>query len=78
MRAAQRPGGGGGERASQVEANLPGTSTVIARYLLQMHNKKCLTLKMKVKVKEHNIYNGAILWQISDSIKDIRAYTFLC
>ena len=57
-------------KAVRVEANLPGTSAVTAQFLSQMHNKKCLTLKMKVKVMEHNIHNGAIRWQISKSAKD--------
>ena len=32
-------------RAVRVEANLPGTSTVNAQFLLQMHNKKVLDLE---------------------------------
>ena len=36
-----------------------------------MHNKKCLTLKMKVKVTEYNIHNSAIQWRISTSVKVI-------
>ena len=48
-----------------------GDITVIAQLLSEMNSKKCLTLKMKVKVTEHNIRNGAIRLQISQSIKDI-------
>ena len=31
----------------RIEANLPGTSTVIAQFLLQMHNKKMFNLESK-------------------------------
>ena len=37
----------------RLEAQLPDTSTVIARFLLQMHNKSMLYREMKVKVMEY-------------------------
>ena len=61
----------------QVEASLPGTSTVIAQSLLQMNmmnNMKSVTLKIKVKVMEHNIHNGVMLWQISKYIKVVKHF----
>ena len=61
--------------AVQVEANLLGTSIVIAQCLLQMHDKKnCLTLKIIDKVIENSICNCVIRLQISKSIKDITQF----
>ena len=36
-----------------------------------MHNKKMLTLHMKVKVNEYNVHNVALRWQILFSVKII-------
>ena len=54
------------------------------RHQLLLHNfyckcmtSRCLILKMKIKVMEHNIHNGAVLWQISKSIKDITYFLAL-
>ena len=56
----------------RVEANLLGTPAVVGRFVLPTRiTRKCLTLKTKVGVTEHNIRNGAIRWQISKSIKDV-------
>ena len=54
-----------------VEANQPWTSTACTFFNSQCITRKCLTLKMKVKVTEYNIRNGSIRWQISFSIKVI-------
>ena len=40
---------GGGHAAVRVEKNLPGTFTVIALFLLQLHNQQCLTWKWRSK-----------------------------
>ena len=58
--------------AAWVEANLPVISTVIAQFLLQIHNKKCLTLKMKVSETKHNIRNSMAHIKI-----DERHYSFM-
>ena len=40
----------------------------------KMHNKKCLTLKMKVKVTEYNIRHGLIRWKLTTSGKATQAF----
>ena len=57
--------------AMQAEANLPWTSAPCAIFYCKCISRKCLTLKILVKVMEYNIGNGSIWWQISTSIKVI-------
>ena len=60
-------------RRGLCEANLPGTFTALAQFLLQIKciTRKCFSLKMEVKVMEHSIHNCIFRWKISKSMKDI-------
>ena len=44
----------------RVETNLSGTSAVCVIFYSKCITRKCLTLKMKVKVTEYNIHNDSI------------------
>ena len=55
----------------RVEANLPKTSVACAIFYSKCITRTCLTLKIKIKVTEYNIYNSPIRWKISTSIKVI-------
>ena len=50
----------------RVEANLPG---IFDFFYNKCIAGKCLTLKMKVKVREYTDRNGLIRWKISKSKK---------
>ena len=63
-------------RAVRVEANLLGTSAVSAIFYSKRISRKCLTLKLNVKVTEYTNRNGSIRWQMSISIKIIREHFF--
>ena len=54
-----------------VEANLQGTSAARAIIYRKCITRKCLILKMNVKVMECTSCSGPIRWQISTSIKVI-------
>ena len=54
----------------RVEA-LPGTPTVIAHVLLQIHNKKMFDSENEGECDgAHNIRNCAVRWQIEKCMKD--------
>ena len=57
------------EEALRVEVNLPGTTAACAICYSNCITRKCLTLKMKIKNTDFNIYNGAIRLWISTSTK---------
>ena len=51
--------------AVRVEANLPGDPLPVQFFYNKCIIRKCFTLKMKAKVTEYSIHNGAIRWWIN-------------